>query len=175
MQCPDTFAAMEGQARPAKDESGADEEKDRSTAPLLTPGLLYTAGGTLSQRQAAFDTANMDLYAILYLVTDKATALLVAAHAYDERSTRGNGQKAMKELEDKYLRVSNETIRALQAEVAAMEPVEDPDTYVMNANRLRRKLAAVKEPVTDRHFTDIIAQGQPENYRDIKLTTSTST
>ena len=53
----------------------------------------------------------MDLYAVLYLVTDKAVALLVSAHAYDERSTRGNGQKAMKKLEDKYLRVSNETIR----------------------------------------------------------------
>ena len=46
----DIFAVMEGQARPTEDESGEDEEKNRSTAPLLTPGLLYTAGGTLSQR-----------------------------------------------------------------------------------------------------------------------------
>ena len=115
----------------------------------------------------------MDLYAVLYLVTDKAVALLVSAHAYDERSTRGNGQKATKKLEDKYLRVFNETIRVLQAELTAksMEPNEDPDTYIIKANRLRRKLAAVKEPVTDRHFTDIIVQGFPENYRDINLTT----
>ena len=41
----------------------------------------------------------------------------------------------------------------------------------MQATRLRSRLAAVKEPVTDRHFTDIILQGLLESYRDIKLTT----
>ncbi|CAN0546480.1 unnamed protein product [Laminaria digitata] len=41
----------------------------------------------------------------------------------------------------------------------------------MQATRLRSRLAAVKEPVTDRHFTDIIVQGLPESYHDIKLTT----
>ena len=61
----------------------------------------------------------MDLYAILYLVTDKAAALLVAMHAYAKRGTRGDGQAAMKQLEEKYLRVTNETIRALQAALAA--------------------------------------------------------
>ena len=168
MQRPDIFAVMEGQSRPTEE---ADQAED--TAPLLTPGLLYTAGGTLLQRQAEFDRANQDLYAILYLVTDKAAALLVAIHAYDERGTRGDGQKTMKELEAKYLRVTNETIRALQAALAAttMEPDQDPDHYIMQATRLRSRLAAVKEPVTDRHFTDIIVQGLPESYRDIKLTT----
>lgn len=43
--------------------------------------MLYTPGGGLLKRQAAFDLANQDLYAILYLVTDKAAALLVAIHA----------------------------------------------------------------------------------------------
>ena len=94
MQRPDMFVVMEGQARPTEKGCGEDEHKDRRTAPLLTAGLLYSAGGTLSQRQAAFDRANVELYVILYLVTDKAAALLVAAHAYHERSTRGNGQKA---------------------------------------------------------------------------------
>ena len=60
----------------------------------------------------------------------------------------------------------------LQAELTAksMEPNEDPGTYIIKANRLRRKLAAVREPVTDRHFADIIVQGFPENYRDVNLT-----
>ncbi|CAN0425279.1 unnamed protein product, partial [Laminaria digitata] len=52
-----------------------------------------------------------------------------------------------------------------------MEPDEDPDNFIMQATRLRSRLAAVKEPVTDRHFTDIIVQGLPESYRDINLTT----
>ena len=66
-----------------------------------------------------------------------------------------------KELEDTYLRVSNQTIRALQAELAAtnVEPDEDPDTHIMKVNRLRRMLSAVKEPGIDRHFMDIIVQG----------------
>ncbi|CAN0560278.1 unnamed protein product, partial [Laminaria digitata] len=89
------------------------------------------------------------------------------------RGTRGDGQKAIKELEQTYLRVTNETIRAFEAKLAAtaMEPDEDPYNFIMQATRLRSRLAAVKEPVTDRHFTEIIVQGLPESYRDIKLTT----
>ncbi|CAN0527992.1 unnamed protein product, partial [Laminaria digitata] len=76
-------------------------------------------------------------------------------------------------LEQKYLRVTNEMFRALQAKLAAtaMKADEDPDNFIMQATRLRSRLAAVKEPVTDRHFTDVLVQGLPESYRDIKLTT----
>lgn len=38
---------------------------------------------------------------------------MVAIHAYDKHRTRGDGQKATKELKDKHLRFTNETIRAL--------------------------------------------------------------
>lgn len=90
----------------------------------------------------------------------KVAPLLVAIHAYDERATRSDAQKAIEDLEEKYLRVTNETIRALQTarinDTTAMEPGEDSDHYIMQANHLRSRLAAVKEPVTDRHFTDII-------------------
>ena len=109
---------MEGQIKPTKepDDAGTDgaDTGRISPAPLFTPGFLDTTGGTLQQRQAAFDRANQDLYAILYLATDKAAALLVAMNAYDERGTRGDGQKAITELE-KYLRVTDETIRVLQS------------------------------------------------------------
>ena len=89
MQRPDIFAVMEGQAR-------LTEEQDEEAVPLLTPGLLYAPGGTLLQRQSAYDRGNENLYAILYLVTDKAAALLVAIHAYDERGTRGDGRGTRK-------------------------------------------------------------------------------
>ena len=98
IQRPVIFAVMEGQTRPTEETDvagtdGADAGRI-SPAPLFTPGFLDTTGGTLQQRQTAFDRANQDLYAILYLATDKAAALLVAIHAYDERGTRGDGQKA---------------------------------------------------------------------------------
>ena len=73
---PDIFGVMEGQARPPEEPDQGEE-----TAPLLTPGPLCTPGKTLLQRQATKDGANQKLYAILYLVTDKAAALLVAIHA----------------------------------------------------------------------------------------------
>ena len=104
------------------------------------------------------------------MVTDKAAAVLKAIHAYDERGTRDDGQEAMKALKEKYFRVTNETVRALQAALAAtsMEPDDDPDHYIMQATCMRSRLAAVNEPVTDPHFADIIVQGLPESYRDIK-------
>ena len=49
---------------------------------------------------------------------DKAATFLVTIHAYDESGTRGNVQKTVKGLQDKYLRVTNETILALQAKIA---------------------------------------------------------
>lgn len=67
----------------------------------------------------------------LYQVTDKAAGLLLAVHAYVERGTRGGSQRTIKELEDKYINVSSETILALQAALAAttMELDEDLDHY----------------------------------------------
>ena len=100
---------------------------------------MYTPGGALLQRQSAYDRTNQDLCAILYLVTDKAAALLAAIHAYDERETRGDGRGATRELEEKYLlRVTNETIRAFQAALSAtsMEPDKDHDNNIMKATRV---------------------------------------
>lgn len=94
-------------------------QSEGEPAPLLTPGLLYTPRGALVQRQVAYDRVQLDLYAILYLVADKTAAILVASHAYDARGTRGDGQKAMKGLEEKYLRVANETTLALQEALSA--------------------------------------------------------
>ena len=166
---------MERQIRPTEETdhagTGGANTGRISPAPLFTPGFLDTTGGTLEQRQTAFDRANEDLFAILYLATDKAATLLVAMHAYDERGIRGDGQKAIKELEEKYLRITDETIRALQAALAATTMGPDEDHYIVKAKRLRSRLTAVKEPVTERYFKDIIVQGLPEKYRDIDLTT----
>ena len=94
-------------------------------------------------------------------------------HACEERGTRDNGQKAIKELEEKYLKVTDETIRALQAALVAttMGPDEDLDHYIVKGKRLVSRLTAVKEPVTEWHFKEIAVQVLPEKYRDIKLTT----
>ena len=96
----------------------------------------------LQELQTTFDRANQDLYAILCLTADKAPAFLVATHAHDELGTRGDGQEAINELEERYLRVTDEAIRALQAALAAttMGPDEDPDHYIVKAKRLHSRL-----------------------------------
>ena len=128
MQHPDIFAVMEGQARPTEETDQVEE-----TAPLQTPGVLYAPGGTLLQRQAAYDRANQDMYAILYLVMDKA-----ALFWWPCTLATSAGPVAMKEQKEKCLRVTNESIRALQAALAttSMEPDKDPDHFIMQATRL---------------------------------------
>ena len=127
MQRPDIFAVMEGQAR-------LTEEQDEEAVPLLTPGLLYAPGGTLLQHQSAYDRANQDLYAILYLMTDKAAALLVAIHAFDERGTRVDGRGVMQELEKKSTSGSRTKLSVLCRQMyqrhQSMEPDEDADNYI---------------------------------------------
>lgn len=46
-------------------------------------------------------------------MTNEAAALLAIIHGYDKRGTRGDGQKAMEELESNNPRVTNDTFRAL--------------------------------------------------------------
>ena len=55
-------------------------------------------------------------------------------HAEGARGTRGNGKKAVKKLESKYLKITNETIRATGAlAFTSMTSGQDPDKYITNA------------------------------------------
>ncbi|CAN0166623.1 unnamed protein product, partial [Pylaiella littoralis] len=98
---------------------------------------------------------------VLFLITNKPAALLVEKHGQGSRGTRGDGKAALKELESKYLRITNETIRATQKDLAAMRMSDgqDPDEYINEATRLRELLDEMEEPITDRRFMDIILQG----------------
>ena len=39
------------------------------------------------------------------------------------------------------------------------QPGEDSENYIMQATRLRSRLVMIKEPITDRHYTEITVQG----------------
>ena len=108
---------------------------------------------TLAQAQATYDKASQDLYTILYLITEKPAQLLVLKHE-DEAGIGGNGQKAWQELESKFLKVTDEVIRAKLAELVAtsMKPDQDPDDYFMEAILKRNEVAGMGEPMTDRRF-----------------------
>ena len=52
-----------------------------SPAPLFTSWFADTTRGTLQQRQTALDGANQNVHAVLYLVKEKAGAILVECNA----------------------------------------------------------------------------------------------
>ena len=50
-----------------------------------------------------------------------------------------------------------------------MEPGEDPDEFFLKTTRYRAELWNMDEPITDRHFKDIIIQGISREYDNIKF------
>ncbi len=158
---PDIHNVMEGQIRPV-----AGTSEDNAMASLLS-----TTVATLAQRQAAYDRADHELFAILSLVTEEPASYLVRKHRKGTTGTRGHGQKAWHELHSKYMTATDEAIRCKSAELVAttMKPGQDPDEYFLRASLLRDQVENMGEPITDRKFKDIMVQGLTEEYKDIKL------
>ena len=103
-------------------------------------------------------------FAILYSTTEKSASLLMTKHAESLRETRGSGSKAVKGLESKYLKITNETICVIQGSIAttSLTPGQDPDNYINELTLLLRNLLTEmdgEEPVTDMHFTNVVLQG----------------
>ena len=96
------------------------------------------------------------------MITEKPATLSVTKHAEGACTTRGNGQKAVKELESKYLKRTNATIHATHEATTSMTSGQDPDNYINDLSRLRNLLTKMEELITDRYFTGIILQGLTE-------------
>ena len=79
------------------------------TRPTQKPERSGEARAASEKSIAEFDRANKDLYAILYLLTDKPATLLVAKHV-DATGTSGNGQQALLDLVNKYKKVMDEVL-----------------------------------------------------------------
>ena len=85
----------------------------------------------ISPAFAGYNRANEDLYAVLYLLTEKPAALLVAKHE-DTAGTSGEGLKALQQLLGKYNKVADEVIRATMEKLNnSMKQGQDPDDYFM--------------------------------------------
>ncbi|CAN0299657.1 unnamed protein product, partial [Scytosiphon promiscuus] len=125
----------------------------------------------LAQRQATYDRADHELFAILSLMTEEPASYLVRKHRKGTTGTRGHGQKAWQELHSKYMTATDETIRCKSAELVAtaMKTGQDPDEYFLRAYLLRGQVENMGEPITDRNFKDIMVQGLTDDYKDIKL------
>ena len=124
----------------------------------------------LAQEVAAYERANQDLYAMLFLLTEKPASLLVLKHE-DETGTTGDGQKALHELVSVCNKVTDEVFRAKMDKLvnSNMEQGEDPDSYFMEKELARSELEKMGETISDRRFKDICVQGFTAEYKDIKM------
>ena len=140
------------------------------------PRPVETTAGTgsspaLAQEIAAYERANQNLYAILFLLTEKPASLLVLKHE-DEIGTTGDGQKALQELVSKYNKVTDEVIRAKMDKLVKtnLEQGEDPDSYFMEKTLARsEQLEKMGEIISDRRIKDICVQEFMAEYKDIKM------
>ena len=136
----------------------------------LRPTEATTGTGSspaLAQEIAVYEMANQDLYAMLFLLTEKPASLLVLKHE-DKTGTTGDGQKALQELVSKCNKVTDEVIRAKMDKLinTNMEQGEDPDSYFMEKTLARSEPEKMGEMISDRIFKDICVQGFTAEYKD---------
>ena len=124
----------------------------------------------LAQEITAYERANQDLYAMLFLLTENPSSLLVFKHE-DEAGTTGDEQNTLQELVSKYNKVTDEVIRAKMDKLvnSNMGQGEDPDSYFMENTLARSEGEKMGEMISDRRFKDICVQEFTAEYKDIKM------
>ena len=140
--------------------NGKSRPKEETTSAGISPAL------------AGYNRANEIFYAIIYLLTEKTAALLVAKHE-DTTGTSGDQPKALQELVDKYNKVADEVIRATMERLVntSVKQGQDTDDYLMGKTLARTELEKMGEPIPDGSFKDFGVQGFTVEYKDIKLIT----
>ena len=123
----DIASLIKGRTRPTEE----------SPATGISPALggAQQAQDTLQQSTASFDRANEDLYAILFLLTEKPAAILVLKHEHPDGMS-GNEQHALEELVQKYDKVTDEVVPAAMDKLVntAMTHNQDPDDFFYGKN-----------------------------------------
>ena len=130
------------------------------------------AADTDGSKLAAWNTANENLYNVLFFTTKGAACSAVrrfAGKTLDEGS--GHGQRAWAARREKFHGCSREALRAENAKMnsARMSPGQDPDEFLYELDTRRERLIACDPPEgpTDRQFMDIILQALLLEYKRI--------
>lgn len=120
-QRPDVFAATEGQATSIRQMKQMARVRTGRVREFISCTTVHTrvTVHTWGDPRTTPNCILQGLFAILHLAKNNKVAWLADTHADDERGTRGDGQKAVKELENKRCKVTNETIYDFQAALMA--------------------------------------------------------
>lgn len=124
---------------------------------------------TLDLDSSAYDKANEDIYADIFMLTEAPVSLLVLKHE-DKTGIRGNEQKTVRELVAKHNKVTNEVIRATKETPvnSCLEPGEDPDEYLIE-KIIARSEHKIGDLISDRTLKGIWVQGFAADYTNTKL------
>ena len=114
--------------------------------------------------------ANGVLYDVLYLRTKGVAASLVKKHRPQPRA-RGDGYRVWSDLIDKFQPDDQQYRRELIAELnnISMKEGTDPDTFLAEVQDLANKLEYLGEGVSDARLADIVLQGLPPSYDQLRL------
>ena len=146
-----TFNVLQGQERPS--EFDADQETTR----------------------AIWDTANKDLYSVLFFTT-AGLAFSVVRRFQGKTPTEGegHGQRRGQPFREKFGGCLRAAIRVehIRKRSTRMRPSQDPDNDLYHMNNCRGRLNACDPPEgpTDRQYEDIILQVLPLEYDRIRRT-----
>eukprot|EP00752_Nemacystus_decipiens_P002405 g2268.t1 len=114
--------------------------------------------------------ANGVLYDVLYLRTKGVAASLVKKHKPQPRA-RGDGYRVWSDLIDKFQPDDQEYRRELIAELNSISMKEgtDPDIFLAEVQDLANKLEYLGEGVSEARLADIVLQGLPPSYDQLRL------
>ena len=135
----------------------------------------FAARDTDGSKLEAWNTANKDLYNVLFFTTKGAVCSVVrrfcrfAGKTLDEGSEHGH--RAWADLREKFDGCSKEALRVELATMnpARMSPGQDPEEFLYELDTCRERLNACDPPEgpTDRQFEDTILQAFPPEYERI--------
>eukprot|EP00752_Nemacystus_decipiens_P002765 g2583.t1 len=150
----------------------------KSSAPDIDADDSSSVAEQQMQQQAVLNESDIDdwvkangvLYDVLYLRTKGVAASLVKKHKPQPRA-RGDGYRVWSDLIDKFQPDDQQYRRELIAELNSISMKEgtDPDIFLAEVQDLANKLEYLGEGVSDARLADIVLQGLPSSYDQLRL------
>ena len=119
---------------------------------------------------AAWETANNNIYSILFFLTEGSANITVRAHESTEQGCLGDGVAAWKSLKERFDGNTKEARRACREKLfsSAMRAGSDPTDFIAKMDDLRLRLADMGEEILDDTYADLLLNSFPKEFEFIK-------
>ena len=119
---------------------------------------------------AAWETANNNIYSILFLLTGGSANITVRAHKSTEQGCLGDGVAAWKSLMERFDGNTKEAWRACREKLfsSAMRAGSDPTDFIAKMDDLRLHLEDMGEEILEDTYADLLLNSFPKEFEFIK-------